>query len=311
MFHGERGEIRTEILHVLDGRAATGALTEAGYPPDSLLAWDDVLHEGPCPAGTPAETRRIRAAYLARAFNRDATPILAELEARDATLLAPRDEIVLWICRDVHDLVHSWQQIALLGNSRAGLTAVFSPEPFPHLPAEKLRALAESRRPLTPEERTLLKRAWLAFTEPDPIELAHLASEPTDFPFFNELTTRLCDEFPDEMTGLSRAQRQALEAIQSGATTPLAAFRHVAGSGDPLHMGDLSFWNLLDALARAKPPLITPVTGDWLSFNEPHGSTFLAQGLEVTEAGREVLEGHRDWLPDQLGERWIGGFRIG
>jgi len=299
----------TETLHVLDGQAAVEALIAAGFAPERLLSWDDVVHEGPCPAASPAETRHTRATYLARAFSGNVTDILAALERRDATLLEPRDEVVLWICRDVHDLVQVWQQAHLLRNTRARVTAVFSDDPFPLLTSERLRTLAEHRRPLEPSERVLLERAWSAFTRPDLAALMRLATEPSEFPFFNELTRRLFDEFPDRVSGLSRSQRQALEAIEGGSSTPRAVFETVASLKDPLYMGDHSFWNLLDELAQSRLPLIARRSGSWQPNNETERSRYLNQSLVLTDVGRDVLAGRMNWPGHRRVDRWIGGFR--
>ncbi|MGH3042666.1 MAG: hypothetical protein ACRDNG_13190, partial [Gaiellaceae bacterium] len=52
------------MLHLTNGRAVVGTLEASGLAGDRL-AWDDVLHEGPVPAGLPDdELRAVRARFL-------------------------------------------------------------------------------------------------------------------------------------------------------------------------------------------------------------------------------------------------------
>src|SRR5258707_1112154 len=70
-----------------------------------VIAWRDVLHEGPVPAGLDAaELRAVRAEFLAECGWGDAAAIEADMRARDERLAAAlrRDEIVvLWFEHDL------------------------------------------------------------------------------------------------------------------------------------------------------------------------------------------------------------------
>ena len=77
------GRAMPQVLHVTNGDSVSGTLRAAGVA-GRLLAWRDVLHDGPVPGGlSPAELRRVRAGHLAARGWGDAAAIEQELRVRD------------------------------------------------------------------------------------------------------------------------------------------------------------------------------------------------------------------------------------
>src|SRR5690349_9951525 len=93
------------MLHITSGDAAVALMKRAGLSGD-ILAWRDVLHEGPTPAGlTLAELSEVRARFVADCGWRTFAEAQAEFRARDAALAqyGAHDEVVLWFEHDLYD----------------------------------------------------------------------------------------------------------------------------------------------------------------------------------------------------------------
>ena len=74
------------MLHVTNGSVFLSRLHDLGVP-GAIIPWDDVLHEGPVPAGlSPNELRRCRAEFLAINWG-DVTDIERGLASRDQAVV--------------------------------------------------------------------------------------------------------------------------------------------------------------------------------------------------------------------------------
>jgi hypothetical protein len=103
-------------LHVTNGDVTVDLLRRAGLAGDAL-AWADVLHEGPVPAGLgDAELRRARAEFLAGADGVDADQVRRRFSERDRALAANRGgDYLLWFEADLYDQLQIAQILAALG----------------------------------------------------------------------------------------------------------------------------------------------------------------------------------------------------
>jgi hypothetical protein len=104
----------------------------------------------------------------------------------------------------------------------------------------------------------------------------------------------LCEEYPAHDSGLSRTQKQILEACGQGARRKDDVFRLSQAREEAAFLGDSSCFAEVDALCAQPAPLLT----------------FLEQGCELTVLGRRVLSGDADWLEHQPLDRWIGGVHL-
>jgi hypothetical protein len=88
-------------LHVTNGDRTVAGLERAGLGGE-LLAWRDVLHEGPVPATDAATLRDIRARFIADAGWAPRAETAAMLRERDERLAAALGErpVVLWFEHD-------------------------------------------------------------------------------------------------------------------------------------------------------------------------------------------------------------------
>jgi hypothetical protein len=285
-----------------------------------VLSWEDVLHEGPVPAGPPARVREARTGFLAGCGWGDARAIRASFERRDRHLeeaLGDGRPVVLWFEHDLYDQLQLLQILAQAGPEpdRVELIEVGS---FPGRPgfrglgeltAEELETLWPERRPPTPERLELAVAAWDAFRAPHPRALeALLGRDTTPAPFLAAALRRLLEELPDARTGLSRSERQLLEGLEDGPRTPVELFLRTQDAEEAPFDGDAWVWRRLAGLAGlvARPdggPLpAPPPLGD--------GRTFASTRVALTDTGRAVLAGEADRV-ELLGiDRWLGGTHL-
>jgi hypothetical protein len=266
-------------LHVTNGDVVAPVVAAAaGVPLADVLPWRDVLHDGPVPAGLdPDALARVRAAHLAARGWADETVALEELRARDARLAAhPADaEVVLWYEQDLSDEL----QLAQIADRLVDRPGPASRVVLSHTPRSDVRPLYEQRRTFVPDARP-----FAALRSPDPRAWEEI-------PVF----ARLREELPDATTGLSRLEREILDALADGPLDPHTLFVRVAECEQPPWLGDLSLWAVADDLG----PLVAREVGI-AGAGPPR--------YALTPAGEDVRAG-RARRPRV--ERWLGGVRLG
>ena len=259
-------------LNVTNGDAAVFDVARAaGVPPESVLPWRDVLHDGPVPAGLGAEAlARVRAAHIAaRGWAGEAEALVAFLE-RDARLGAhPLDaEVVLWFEDDLYDAL----QLAQLGDRLAGRPGPVTRVVMPHDRGGGLGAAFAARERVAPDGA-----AFAALRSPDPRAW-------TDHPSM----VRLLEELPETGSGLSRLEREILEALAAGPLDGAELFARVAEREQPPWLGDASVW----AAAAELGPLVARDSDE---------------AWRLTAAGEAVLAGRARREPH---DHWIGGVHL-
>jgi hypothetical protein len=106
---------RPSPLHVTNGESAGHTLQQTGLG-GAVLPWQDVLHEGPVPAGSRQALLRTRAAFLSACGWGSSQAILSSLERRDGRLLQAlrdRQQVVLWFEHDLYDQLQLLDILAL------------------------------------------------------------------------------------------------------------------------------------------------------------------------------------------------------
>jgi hypothetical protein len=266
-------------LHVTNGDAVVPELVDgAGVPADDVLVWREVLHDGPVPADVgPDGLARVRARHLtARSWAHaddaevsEATA-LAMLRERDGRLAAwPADaEVVLWFEDDLFDRL----LLAQVEDRLAGRPGPVSRVYLRHPPRGDLQAALDARERIDPDPA-----AFAALRSPDPRAWVGVRG-----------FERLLEELPDVRTGLSRTERQILEALADGPLAPRDLFAAVAAHEDPPWLGDATVY----AIAGDLRPLVA----------------FAGGRYELTPEGAAVLAGHATRPPV---DRWLGGVHLG
>jgi hypothetical protein len=283
------------------------------------VPWDDVLHEGPVPAGlNAAALRDTRAAFLAscgwgsrnelvrRLADRDA--LVEQLRGADAR--APRvDEIVLWFEHDLFDqlqLLQILDRLPLDGGPR--LTAVPDDDYLGYQPASRFAELFASRREVTSSQRIAARDAWEAFRAADPRAIVDVMSRVSDLRHLPAALRRHLQQFPSVQNGLSRTEQQTLEAVARGASLVRDLFIQANHrSEEAVFMGDAAFLFHIRGLWRCPAPLIRVAkTASATSSFPPHALS-LDNEITLTDDGRRVLAGDADRVALCGIDRWLGG----
>jgi len=305
-----------ETLIVTNGDVACAHIRAAGIDAE-LLAWRDVLHDGPLPAGlTQDSLSDTRAAFLASWNWGRKDDIRAMLAARDRTLAdaASRAEVVLWFEHDLYDQLQLLQVLdRFAGESRPDtrLTLRCRDRFLTSIPVEQLGDELAARVPVDGELVSLAAAAWTAVRAPTPEPMGALASQDhAALPYLQPALRRFLEELPGASTGLSRSERQVLEAVAAGTSAPADLFAVTQRREAPRYLGDASFFHYVARLAAGARPLLR--TSDGLPF-DPIAALdrdLPAQSLSLTDDGRASLDARLDWVGVNGIDRWLGGTHL-
>jgi hypothetical protein len=289
------------MLHLTNGDSTARTLRRMGIT-GSVIAWRDILHEGPAPAGLALEAMSdVRARFLASTGAGSFPEVRREFGARDAALRAAR-QLTLWFEHDLYDQLQLIQVLAVLATqpeTSSELICVGSfrgVEPFyglGQLTPSQLASLWPDRRRISSDQLLLGTRAWKAFCSPDPLAVRNLlATDTSTLPFLRPTFERWLEEFPSPPDGLPRTERQLLRAVAAGHRTFEAIFRANQEQESAPFMGDSVVEMRLAALTNAPTPLLT---------RDP---------IMLTTAGARVLAGEVDAQQLNGIDRWFGGVHL-
>ena len=313
------------MLHITNGDMAVGVLRAAELPGASL-PWRDVLHEGPVPAGLSLDKlSRLRVEFIVSCGWGKLEEVSRQFITRDAALEASlsEDEVVVWFESDLYDQLQLCQVLAWYNDqgSRPQKMSMIGVDKdvdgnfrglSQHKP-EGIKALYESRTPISDAVIALTARAWDAFRAPEPVALDTLRGKGTPaLPVLAPALERLLEELPSKANGLSRTEHAALAAVAEGARAPAEIFVAVHTREERPFMGDWPFWRVLGRLASGTKPMLELASGARPRFppEVPAAASFGAQRFRLTPSGREVLAEKLDAIQLNGIERWLGGTHL-
>ena len=320
---GRAAPVRPSPLHVTNGDSAGNTLRQTALG-GAVLPWQDVLHEGPVPAGPRRELLQARAAFLSACGWGSSRSILASLEDRDRQLvqaLKDGQQVVLWFEHDLYDQLQLVDALALAAREPPHTPELVVVGSFPGKPAfrglgeltaDELETLWPARVPASQDTLAAAVSVWAALRHPDPSALAAAArADHPGLPFLGPALLRLLEELPAPGDGLPGTERRALQAIANGAATPAAAFLAEQDLEPAPFLGDAWFYRTLSVLGRGKTRLLES-DGTQLPPPPPlgDGQLFTRLQLRLTASGERTLRGETDRV-ELLGiDRWIGGTHI-
>jgi hypothetical protein len=251
-----------------------------------------VLHEGPVHAGLPlADLSRRRAAFIAGWAEH--AEVERQFAERDAALRAAgqHEEVVLWFEHDLYDQLQLIQLLDwFMAHPHPRLSVVCEAEYLGNMTPARAAELFRSRRAVSETQLRAGSAAWGAFGSSD---LRAIRLEPVpELPFLAPALRRLLEELPWTHDGLSRLERQVLEALREGPLDFRELFpRAHHHREDPVFLGDAVLLLHLERLAA---------------------DSFLKKEKDfaLTDRGSEVLEGKVDAWSFPRRPRWLGGYEI-
>jgi hypothetical protein len=307
----------TPRLNITNGDSAAGTLSEAGIA-GKIIAWRDVLHEGPVDSSLSLNAlSKRRARFISERGWGDFAHVSGDFAERDRVIqhLDYFDEVVLWFEDDLYDQLQLIQLLDFFSRGsprQKELTLIQVDGYIPPLSSAELLKRDEARARVTPEQYALAQKAWKAFGSDDPSGILRLLGENLSaLPYLAFALWRHLEEFPAVSNGLSRSEREALTAVEEGHTTPVAAFMEVATKQESIFLGDIVFYSYLERLSGKKNPLLTWADGGAVvSPTAENSREFVKRELKVTPLGRDVLAGAKDWQDINPDSRWLGGVEI-
>lgn len=292
------------MLHITNGDHAAEGIRASGVP-GAVLPWRDVLHEGPVPGGLDlAGLGEVRAAFIAGRGWAPHDEVSAEFAGRDArlSLAHQEDEVVLWFEPDLYDQLQLFQLLDWFAEHPVARLALVDPPEYlgPAAPA-RLAELFRARRSVSAAQLEEGRLAWAAFRAPRPARMERLAAEGLQsLPYAAGAFRRLLEQLPGADDGLTRSERQALEALMQEDRAAGELFQMHNALEDPVWLGDATFADYLDALAAGPHPLITlSGAGPWHD-----------RQAALTQDGRAVLSGRVDAVALRGVDRWLGGIHL-
>jgi hypothetical protein len=304
-------------LNITNGDSAAGTLSEAGIE-GKIVAWRDVLHEGPVNSSLSLEElSNERARFIAEQGWDDFAHVSGNFAEGDQVIrhLDYFDEVVLWFEDDLYDQLQLIQLLDFFGTGKASkknLSVIVVDGYIPPLSADELKRLDAKRPRATAEQHDIAKRAWKAFGSSDPTGISQfLADKTSALPYLARALVRHLEECPSADNGLSRSEREALTVIGAGHNTPVKAFLEVAKLQDSIFLGDIIFYSYLERLSGRKDALLTWKDGKPVIAPTAKRSREFVEGeLALTSLGRDVLAGKTDWQRINKKTRWLGGVEI-
>jgi hypothetical protein len=297
------------VLHITNGDSVTTTFRQVRFP-GVYLAWKDALHDGPVPqTETLSALSDIRAQALAGFGSSDYEKVRADFTNRDKMLedFRKHQDVILWFEHDLYDQLQLIQLLDWFGrqdmsgvnldiiqiNAHAGV------KPFHglgQLSGTQLARLFPMRKRVMPEQTAIATDAWQAFRNPDPTDLLEfLQPKYSEMPFLSAALLRFFEEYPWTTDGLSRNERQILQAVAAGKRKKQEIYMESRKQED-VPWGDMSVYLRIG----------------WLTVG-PNPALLEAQKNEftITDAGRELLEGKADWIKLQGNvDRWLGGVHL-
>lgn len=314
-------------LIVTNGDAAVDRLRAAGIA-GHLLPWQDMLHDGPVPAGHILDdVSDARASFLSEALGLPLDAVRADFAHRDAQLdvHSAYGEVELWFEHDLYDQLQLIQLLHYFSHEpdRMGLFLVQSDHYIGLMGEDETRSLEQRRARVSAAQLETALEAWQAFTAPTPTALANFTATPRPaLPYLVPALRRLLAELPAPRSGLSLTEQRILEQLKDGPRKVAHVFAAVHSMDEAQFLADLPFFLRLDGLAFAHEPLITGlpfrtedcggmtfVPGDDSSAERSYRA-YAAAEIRLTKAGEAALKEQFDHACENTVDRAIGGFQV-
>jgi hypothetical protein len=332
------GDLKT--LHIRCGHDIQHAIAEAGFVGDF---WPFVIPYCIGPVTRGPDRHELMARFIVETFPED-LPGGDENSLYEGQLAGQRqieqrlqrsaddyERVVIWKEQD------NWCQTVLAhllahyaNAKRPRVLELIALDEFPggerftglgQLPSEALRLLWSCRKPVTSAQLTLGNDVWNALSSDDPRQLADIARSGTPaLPIMAPALLRHLRELPSVENGLRLPEQLILEIVsQRTAEVPMRVWADVwprFKERDPLpNVVEGWFLQVIKDMLAGSGPLLTFTRIPPL----PEQTTVLLPGqlrgecmqlLALTDLGRAVLHGERDWHSLRHFPRWVGGVHV-
>jgi len=289
-----------KTLHIVSGTIVTNVMKQANLSGD-FLAWQDFLHEGPIPQNfSLQQLSKIRAHFLCEYNYVTLNKALQTFEHRNTVLENHQhyEEIILWFEQDLYDQLQllqllDWFETHL--HKGVQLSLILTDRHFADYSFQEIQEATHNKHHIKEKHFKLAKKAWSALSDTTPLSwFALLNEETSSLPFLKNSVQRLLEEYPNTMNGLSRTEHQALLTISKGEKRQKQdIFLESQKQEQHPFIADIIFWKILDEFEKYQ--LITIKKND---------------DIYITNLGKDVLIGKKNWITIKPIEHWIGGVHL-
>ncbi|WP_379137436.1 sigma-70 family RNA polymerase sigma factor [Paenibacillus sp. sgz500958] len=314
----------TRLLHIVNGDSV-GDMLRQGIVHGDILVWREVYPHGPVfPQPAAEDNRTFRAGYLEKTLGVPKAEYLAASIAQEQALdqCGKYDEVVLWFEHDLFDqtmLSYLLHRFSDMSSPPAKLSLLCIGE-FPgielfhglgQLTREQIATLHGTWTPIGAVELQLGSALWQAYASADPQILQSLLNQDTSaLPFAHDAFKAHLSRFPSTSNGLGIVEQTTLERVNAGTNKAYSLFGEVTDSLHRLGMGDLEYKYVLSRMAQAPHPLLEIGGKKAVPGVNPISTPFRNDTVELTELGKEVLEGKIDWTFLSGIDEWYGGVHL-
>ena len=312
------------MLHIVNGDSVAEKLKQ-GVVHGDILVWREIYSEGPVfPDLSNSSNRLIRAKNLEKTLGIRCDEFTAGCVSQEQRLAAfkEHDEVVLWFEHDLFDqtmlsFLLNWFSKQSLNGVRLNLLCIGTfpgIDPFlglGQLSVEQLKTLVGTWRPVGQEELEIGKKAWEAYTSPDPHKIVKFLQEDTSaLPFVQEAFKFHLSRFPSIYNGLGKVEQTTLAHLHNSPAYAWDLFHQTGLQEIWYGMGDLQYWGILKRMCQAPYPLIQIEGASLASFDNNDISQFHNSRFSLTDIGRRILTGEGDWVAMNGVDQWLGGCHL-
>ncbi|SDE55620.1 RNA polymerase sigma factor, sigma-70 family [Paenibacillus sp. UNCCL117] len=304
------------MLHIVNGDHVGNKLKEGNIRGD-ILVWREIYSVGPVFEKMNGHKERLfRAQYLERTLGVPASDFIKNCESQEQVIrnFHQYEEVVMWFEHDLFDqtmlcYLLDWFAKQSVGTTPINLLCIGD---YPgidlfrgmgQLSSEQLKSLSGTWSRIGEKEFELGSRIWKAYTSPnveDHIDI--LQMDTAVLPFARAAFTQHAARLPSPDNGLGIVEQTTLEFVDKGVHTSHKLFQEVGKLLHSLGMGDLEFWYRLRTMSAGPNAL--------LELRTPTASSS-DSAVALTELGRAVLSGEKDWLREKEMDEWYGGLHLG
>ena len=298
------------ILNITNGDSAVNIMKEASIE-GKFLPWRDVLHVGAVPSGLSFEELSIvRTKYIVSQGWGNKKDVSSSFNERLEIMnnIESYDKVILWF---EHDLYDQLQLLEILNwfatHAYSGeLSIICTDNYLGKCSAEEISALIEYKKLVSEEELTLAKKAWEAFSSETPQEWANLLTVDTSsLPFLESTVWRFLKEYPSCKNALSKIEQDILEIVDAGEHRTGRIFGEQQKREEAIFLADTVFVDIINGLMNENAPLLKSNSGKniLLPFSPE-------QEVSLTNEGKEVMFGKKQWLAKNSFDKWLGGVHL-
>ncbi|MNW56728.1 hypothetical protein D3C74_344610 [compost metagenome] len=139
-----------------------------------------------------------------------------------------------------------------------------------------------------------------------------LHEDTSALPFAHAALELHLSRLPSAMNGLGIVEQTTLELVEQGVNTPWKLFAEIGNRLSVLGMGDLEFWYRLKSMSERRPSALLEIQGShsFPDYQKKTVPSFDNCVVALTELGREVAAGEKDWVKVNGIDEWYGGLRL-